>query len=1576
MIMSTVQKPVLFLAFANDRDDRVDDRYLRDLPRETRRVRAALETAERAGLCDLVVRTNVTVQEIFDVFRDPRYRDRVAGFHFGGHADGYALLFETLEGELLPVDSEDLARFLGQQRGLEFIFLNACSTQPQTDDLLDAGVSVVIATAQDIDDDVAAEFSAQFYASLGSGASIRTAYNEATAVLQSQHPDELEQLYREAAAYSDEHAADRWPWNIYTREGAEISADWNLPDAAGDPLFGLPPPPPMDLPVSPYRHLHWFRREHAPVFFGRGHEIRTLYQRVTASDAAPLILYYGQSGVGKSSLLAAGLLPRLERDYQVRYVRRDRAKGLAASLAGGLNAAVDADPCAAWRGLENDAGKPLVVVLDQVEEVFTHPGEDPDAEIEAGLAMLQSLFLDPDQRPQGKLILAFRKEWLAELEHRFAEMKLSRAKVYLPPLTRRGIVEAVEGPASTERLRRQYNLTIADGLADAIADDLRSDRESPIAPVLQILLTRMWETASARAEDNPTFDSDLYWQMKRDGILLDDFLDRQLTVVKKWRAEPVDSGLVLDLLACHTTPLGTAAQVNARELAERYAHRADLPHIVQKNKDLYLLVDVANGSIDDKNANGPETHSTRLAHDTLAPLVRKRYEESDAPGQHARRILENRAPTWRRPDGQVETLDDVDLAAVERGRNGMRTWTDEERALVEASQAARAERRRRRRFWQAAGVAAIALIIVAAIVAFTNWKTAAAERDRAWRNDSLRLANLALQTLPDDPVAGVQLASIALGANGTKRPYVARAEYALAQAVRAVQEEKYLETGIRSPRQIASGPDWIAVGGDQLLLVRPDLSESIALPGDYGEIQGVGWSDDGRLLAYDASALYLWDSQELTAARGFDAGSIGCAAWRPGGGEIAVCAGQSLLIWDPAGDGVRTVIEDIDAGAPVPASTHAVAWSPDGRWLAFRGMNLGIWDVRRGEMVRLTRPDDPDPRPISFAVWSPDSRWLASSWGEQLARLWPAGHEAEPAGGGTGVAEGARFLPTDDGGYNLLVWGDDGYLATWRLEGRESDPHWTSQLFAGAGESRQGETFTGVALDEERGRMAVYSDAGSVYVGHPRQPALAIELVGRHEGAAILDAAWRGDYLATASVDGQARVWDVAARRPLTVLTGRLGRVLGVRWIDDARLLTFDQTAPGEDVPGSLRVWRIFDGAGRPLCTRASPDLAARCRTFGRPVPALAQLSSGYERIRWLADGSLLATDHSAAVVKGPADAENSGAATLFLEGVDEDALVVWNPTGDALLRYVPQYSPAPEEGVAVGELWRSGMGGWHRAGEIPGPISGANWLPAGLLIGRPDNRVALVDPETGATLLADEAGRVQAAALDEGRVALIAADKTIHIWDVTDQQPPITWRPGEAGVPLTLAAIPGERSLLAVYYEDGRFILAKWKEGNETWRWTFPDVGLEMGDIRCSPDGRYAGVVMDGRAYVVDVTASDRYWTSPESGYITGLAWHPAGREFSTWGTDKEARIWQWEPEKMEATLVDRAPHETVGVEPQFGPDGRTLLTIDGGVPTVWRLWGDVGELLDATGDMRSVRALSPAQREQFGVALEPDVN
>lgn len=667
------QKPLIFLAFAQDRDDSA--KYLRNIPAELRQIRAALESARNAGLCEIVERANATSKDILEVFQHRDYRHRIAIFHYGGHANGFQLLLESPEGKTQLAHAGGLAAFLGQQHGLQLVFLNGCSTQQQVQGLLQANIPSVIATSQAIVDAVATEFATSFYQGLGSGASIRQAYEEAAAAVRIQKGDDLRHVYVEGAPRED-----RWPWALTPEQGEAV--EWNLRVAADDPTFGLPPIPPGDLPAEPFRHLDWFSREHAEVFFGRGHTIRQLYDLITTPQTDPIILLHGQTGVGKSSLLDAGLRPRLENTHEIRYHRRNKETGLWGTLQQALlPAAKEQSVDQAWRELETQLGKPLLLILDQVEEVFTQPNKNLRNELHDFLSGLKMIFGNYQQRPKGKLILGFRKEWLAEIRERLGESKLPASLVFLEPLQRREIIAAISGPTQSPRLQAKYGLTIEDGLPEIIAEDLLEDRGSPLAPTLQILLTKMWQKAREQDFGHPRFTKELYQTLKKQGILLKDFLDAQLSELRTWQPEIVDSGLAIDLLAFHTTPLDTAEQRTVEQLEQTYAHRKDvLTALIEKCKELRVLSDPATNRMERALAT-----STRLAHDTLAPLVRQQFDESDKAGQRAARILKSKLTNFNTGDEGV-LLDEADLAVVQSGKNGMRQLSVTEQSLITRSQ--------------------------------------------------------------------------------------------------------------------------------------------------------------------------------------------------------------------------------------------------------------------------------------------------------------------------------------------------------------------------------------------------------------------------------------------------------------------------------------------------------------------------------------------------------------------------------------------------------------------------------------------------------------------------------------------------------------------------------------------------------------------------------------------------------------------------------------------------------------------------------------------------------------------------
>ncbi len=70
---------------------------------------------------------------------------------------------------------------------------------------------------------------------------------------------------------------------------------------------------PININGSPFRGLDPFESQHAPIFFGRSRDVRRAVDRfiATAEKGTPFLLVVGASGVGKSSFVRAGLVPRL-----------------------------------------------------------------------------------------------------------------------------------------------------------------------------------------------------------------------------------------------------------------------------------------------------------------------------------------------------------------------------------------------------------------------------------------------------------------------------------------------------------------------------------------------------------------------------------------------------------------------------------------------------------------------------------------------------------------------------------------------------------------------------------------------------------------------------------------------------------------------------------------------------------------------------------------------------------------------------------------------------------------------------------------------------------------------------------------------------------------------------------------------------------------------------------------------------------------------------------------------------------------------------------------------------------------
>jgi WD40 repeat protein len=248
------------------------------------------------------------------------------------------------------------------------------------------------------------------------------------------------------------------------------------------------------LPESPYKGLAAFEDSEldALLFFGREREIAAVAANVLASR---LTVLYGPSGVGKSSLLGAGVARRLREQSGAPVVFHDSwAEDPAARLIDSLHAEcgdlgataglVDTVAAAAQRNGE------LHLLLDQFEEYLLYHGlEGPLSDA------LPELLRRPGLRVN--VLLALRDDTLAELDEFAGRIpELFGNLLRLDRLDREAGRAAILGPLARYSELSGEQFAAEDSLVEAVLGEAETEAGVE-APYLQLVLERLWERERA-----------------------------------------------------------------------------------------------------------------------------------------------------------------------------------------------------------------------------------------------------------------------------------------------------------------------------------------------------------------------------------------------------------------------------------------------------------------------------------------------------------------------------------------------------------------------------------------------------------------------------------------------------------------------------------------------------------------------------------------------------------------------------------------------------------------------------------------------------------------------------------------------------------------------------------------------------------------------------------------------------------------------------------------------------------------------------------------------------------------------
>ena len=297
---------------------------------------------------------------------------------------------------------------------------------------------------------------------------------------------------------------------------------------------GVVPPPLATVSGvvdSPYRGLNTFEERDAPFFFGREAAATQVLARMSRQiDGAGLLVVSGVSGAGKSSLLRAGVLPRLRliglvsiahaRSWPCLLFTPARAPldelavrvaRLAGAGAAEVRRGLDADPAgfaltarqAALAQSGSTAAGPdspaaehrwkLLLMVDQFEQLFTQcPDEEQRRAFITALHAAATVRHGPDHEPAALVVLGVR----ADFEARCADYpQLAGAiqdRYLVTAMTERQLRLAITEPA------KKTGSGVEDNLAEELLREVRTRHprasSAGVLPLLSHALDQAWRT--------------------------------------------------------------------------------------------------------------------------------------------------------------------------------------------------------------------------------------------------------------------------------------------------------------------------------------------------------------------------------------------------------------------------------------------------------------------------------------------------------------------------------------------------------------------------------------------------------------------------------------------------------------------------------------------------------------------------------------------------------------------------------------------------------------------------------------------------------------------------------------------------------------------------------------------------------------------------------------------------------------------------------------------------------------------------------------------------------------------------
>jgi WD40 repeat protein len=1009
---------------------------------------------------------------------------------------------------------------------------------------------------------------------------------------------------------------------------------------------------------SPFQGLGFYTEEDAKWFFGRMTERRIMLAHLRT---ARLTLLYAESGVGKSSLLRAGVAARL-RELAVRTdggrTRRfiplvftawkdDPVQDLIGALrrlapgAGDPDRQLDtagdgaARPVSLAEAIAETAAATdatLAIMLDQFEEYFSYREARADRD---RLADELAACITAPEVPANFLI-AVREDAYGRLGDLFSGRinNVYDNYLHLEYMSRDAAREAIEGPVALFNAEHAPDeaMSLDPDLADAVLDEVRrgnlalrgrrADRDggtswSPATgdevetPFLQLVMTRLWECERAqgsRVLRRTTLDDELGGAE----AIVRNHVGRALAGLDGPQLEAAT-----DIFGDLVTPSGAKVAHTAADLAQMTGQRADTVTSVLDRlyeERIVRAVDPAPGTSDARY---------EIFHDRLAaPILDWRDQQENVRLRRAREDAEREAESERRQARRFKRRAHITLVlalsllavlvalviALRYAHEQSATARRQSAAATRATQAAVHDRAQARYFGlrtlaQSALSTRPDVSLLLDLAAYGESPQPIVKRDLVTTLNVARLSSpIAILHGHTDVVEGVAFSpdgGTLASVSGDKTVRLWRVSTAANYPLGAP-----LHSG--APLySVAFAPNGriLASGSfNEVLLWNVARRAQEGVIRDHADtIASVAYSPDGRFLAAGGSngSVLLLDAR--THRRRVLVGSGGSPirglAFSRRADVLAVGVADTVIQFDPR-TGARV-------GAPLIArdTVNAVAFSRDGRLLAAGAQkgHITLWDPVSGqELGRFGGR-----RPVNTIAFSPDGTTLFAA-GEGTTVLWDVRKRQRIVG--LAGHQGAIYsVANSPDGKLLASAGADRTITVWRepFGSVLGSPVVRAPQFTSVAWSRTGQ----LAAGEASGSVVLFRQSGDHQLVLPAPSADP----GRVSDVAFDPA---GHVLAASYDDGLIALWSLAGPHRLAVLPAGGGSVHAVAFDPRGRRLVAgydDGSVRLWDVRTHVRIGHVLDGGpGKVYAVAFSPD--GRTIASGGNARAITLWNSRTER--------------------------------------------------------------------------------------------------------------------------------------------------------------------------------------------------------------------------------------------------------------------------------------------------------------------------------------------------------------------------